>query len=69
LVSHDQNLVLEADFSEKEVKDAVFGSYAEGGPGPDDFSFLFYQPFLDLVKDDFMAMCMIGIIKNLIRFD
>jgi hypothetical protein len=56
LVSGDQNRVLDADFSEKEVRDAVFGSYAEGALGPDGFSFLFYQHFWELVKDNFMAM-------------
>jgi hypothetical protein len=43
-------------FSEKEVKDAIFGSYAEGAPGPDGFSFLFYQHFWELIRVDFMAM-------------
>jgi hypothetical protein len=45
LVSAEQNCILDADFSEKEIRDAVFGSYAEGAPGPDGFSFLFYQHF------------------------
>jgi hypothetical protein len=43
-------------FSEKEIKDAIFGSYAEGAPGPDGFSFLFYQNFWELIRADFMAM-------------
>jgi hypothetical protein len=30
---------LDAEFSEKEVKEAVFGSYADGAPGPDGFPF------------------------------
>jgi hypothetical protein len=47
---------LDADFSEKEVKEAVFGSYADGAPGPDGFSFLFYQKFWDLIKPDLMGM-------------
>jgi hypothetical protein len=42
-VSEDENVLLEAPFSEEEVKEAVFGSYAEGAPGPDGFYFLFYQ--------------------------
>jgi hypothetical protein len=45
LVSEEQNLILDADFSEKEVKEAVFGSYADGAPGPDGFPFPFYQKF------------------------
>jgi predicted nucleotidyltransferase len=36
---------LDKDFSEEEVKVVVFGSYAEGAPGPNGFSFLFYQSF------------------------
>jgi hypothetical protein len=37
--------VLEAPFSEMEVKKVVFGSYSEGGSVPDGLSFLFYQNF------------------------
>jgi hypothetical protein len=55
-VTDEQNLMLDADFTEQEVNDAVFGSYAEGAPGPDGFSFLFYQYFWDLVKHDLMLM-------------
>jgi hypothetical protein len=55
-VTDEQNLMLDADFTEQEVKDAVFGSYAEGAPGPDGFSFLFYQHFWDLVRHDLMLM-------------
>jgi hypothetical protein len=56
LVSVEQNCLLDAIFSENEIRDAVFGSYAEGAPGPDGFSFLFYQQFWELIKDDFLAM-------------
>jgi hypothetical protein len=56
LVSGEQNRILDADFSEKGIREAVFGSYAEGAPGPDGISFLFYQHFWELVKKDFMAM-------------
>lgn len=31
-------------------------SYAEGAPGPDGLSFMFYQHFWDLIKEDFMAL-------------
>jgi hypothetical protein len=37
--------MLNAAFSEKEVNDAIFGSYAEGAPGPDGFYFLFINTF------------------------
>lgn len=51
-----QNALLEADITEKDVKGAIFGSYAEGAPGPDSFSFIFYQHFWNLVKKDLMLM-------------
>jgi hypothetical protein len=38
------------------VKEAIFDSYVEGAPGPDSFSFLFYQHFWELIRVDFMAM-------------
>jgi hypothetical protein len=50
------NRMLDADFTEQEVKDAVFGSYAEGAPGPDGFPFLFYQHFWNLVNHDLLLM-------------
>ena len=55
-VTGDQNALLEADFTEDEVKTAVFGSYAEGAPGPDGFSFLFYQQFWGLIKQDLFSL-------------
>lgn len=48
--------MLQAPFTEKEVKDAVFGSYADGAPGPDGLSFMFYQRFWEVIKHDLMAM-------------
>jgi len=51
-----ENEMLEAPFSESEIKEAVFDSYADGAPGPDGFSFLFYQHFWDLVKQDLMSL-------------
>jgi hypothetical protein len=56
LVSEAQNSELDREFSEEEVKAAVFGSYAEGAPGPDGFSFLFYKFFWDLIKADLLNM-------------
>jgi hypothetical protein len=49
-------LVLQASFSEKEVKEVIFSSYAEGAPDPDGLSFIFYQNFWDLIKNDFCRM-------------
>jgi hypothetical protein len=43
-------------FLKKEVKDAIFGSYAEGAPGLDGFSFLFYQKFWDIIKPELLSM-------------
>jgi hypothetical protein len=45
-----------APFSEKEIKEAVFSSYAEGAPRPDGLSFMFYQKFWDIIKDDLVAL-------------
>lgn len=55
-VTHEENDMLEADITEDEIKEAIFGSYAEGAPSPDGFSFLFYQKFWETIKVDFMAM-------------
>jgi hypothetical protein len=46
MVKIEENEALEADFSEEEIKKAVFDSYAEGAPGPDGLSFLFYQKLI-----------------------
>jgi mannosylglycoprotein endo-beta-mannosidase len=56
LVSDVHNSNLDKEFSEKEIRDAIFGSYAEGAPGPDGFPFLFYQQFWELVKPELLAM-------------
>ena len=47
---------LEMPFSEQEIRSAVFGSDAQGAPGPDGFSFLFYQHFYELIKDDLITL-------------
>jgi hypothetical protein len=44
-ISLEENEILEVAFTEKEIKEAVFGSYAERVPGPGGFSFLFYHKF------------------------
>ena len=55
-VTSAQNDILNTPFTEQEIKEAVFGSYAEGAPGPDGFPFLFYQQFLDVIKNDLFAL-------------
>lgn len=44
-VTREENDILEAEITQEEIREAIFGSYAEGAPGPDGFSFLFYQKF------------------------
>jgi hypothetical protein len=36
--------------------DTIFGSEAHEAPGPNGFSFLFYQYFFELVKHDLMKV-------------
>ena len=42
MVTLEENLIFQFPFSEEEIKEAVFGSYADGAPGPDGFSFMYY---------------------------
>jgi hypothetical protein len=43
LVTVAENNFLDQPFSQDEIKEAVFGSYADGAPGPDGFSFCFIK--------------------------
>jgi hypothetical protein len=56
LLTDEEVSLLDAPFSEEEFFNAVKSSYAAGAPGPDGFSFLFYQTFWSLIKVDFMAL-------------
>jgi hypothetical protein len=56
-VSREENMLLEADFTEAEILQAVKDSYAEGDPGPNGVSFLFYQKFWPTIKGGLMALC------------
>jgi hypothetical protein len=38
----EENVPLESNFSWEEIKEVVFSSYADGAPGPDGLSFMFY---------------------------
>jgi hypothetical protein len=49
-------LLLEQPFTKKKLREAVFGSEAQGAPGPDGFGFLFYQYFFDLVKHNLLKI-------------
>jgi hypothetical protein len=56
LVQPEESVELESPFSEKEIREAVFSCYAEGGPDPNGLSFLLYHKFWDTVKGDIMNM-------------
>jgi hypothetical protein len=56
MVSPADNVGLVAPFSEQEIKHVVFDSYAKGTPGLDGLSFLFYQKFWDIIKDDLINL-------------
>jgi hypothetical protein len=51
-----ENEALVAEFSEKEVRDAIFQMKHNRAPGPDGFPAEFYQVFRSLIKEDLMAM-------------
>jgi hypothetical protein len=55
-VTEEERDILESDMTEEEIFQAIKGSYAEGSPGPNGFSFLFYHKFWSILKDDFMAL-------------
>ena len=44
------------EFTEKEVREAIFQMKHNKPPGPDGFPTEFYQVFWSLIKDDLMAM-------------
>lgn len=56
IVTDEENELLAQPFSEEEIKEAVFSSYADGAPGPDGFPFLFYQKFWELIKFDLINL-------------
>jgi hypothetical protein len=55
LGAHDREM-LENGFSEEEIRRAVFESYSDGAPEPDGLSFIFYQKFWSVIKQDFIDM-------------
>jgi hypothetical protein len=40
-VSVEENIMIGSAFTNEEVREAVFGSNADGAPGPDGLSFMF----------------------------
>lgn len=56
-VSAAENSILTAPFSLEEIHTAVFGSVPHGAPGPDGFTFLFYQVFWDVIQPDLHQLC------------
>lgn len=55
-VSNEENEILIASFSEKEVRDAIFQMKHNKASGPDGFPAELYQIFWSLIKDDLVAM-------------
>jgi hypothetical protein len=55
-ITHIENDLLVGDFSEKEVRDAIFQMKHNKAPGPDGFPTEFYQVFWSLIKNDLMAL-------------
>jgi hypothetical protein len=47
---------LTAEFTEKEVKEAIFDMKHNKALGPDGFLAKFYQIFWEIIKDDLMAL-------------
>jgi hypothetical protein len=56
LVSNSENELLTAPFFVGEIKEVVWSCYADGAPGPDGLSFMFYHKFWDLIKIDLVDM-------------
>jgi len=52
----EKNDVLISEFTESEVRDAIFQMEHNKAPGPDGFPVEFYQVFWNVIKDDLMAL-------------
>jgi mannosylglycoprotein endo-beta-mannosidase len=55
-LSVEENNILTADFTEKEVHDAIMQMEKNKAPGPDGFPAEFYQKFWEVIKGDLMRM-------------
>jgi hypothetical protein len=54
-VTSTESEMLVSEFSEKEIREAIFQMKHNKAPGPDGFLAEFYQVFWSLIKDDLMA--------------
>jgi hypothetical protein len=55
-LSQEENNILTADFTEKEVHGAIMQMEKNKAPGPDGFPAEFYQFFWDFIKTDLVVM-------------
>jgi hypothetical protein len=55
-LSAEENVILTADFSNKEVLQAISQMKPNKALGPDGFPAEFYQKFWNILKSDLMAM-------------
>jgi hypothetical protein len=55
-VTEEENRLLVENFSEEEVKKAVFQMEHNKSPGPNGFSAEFYQVFWEIINGDLMAL-------------
>jgi hypothetical protein len=55
-VSREENEILTREFTESEVREAVFQMEHNKAPGPDGFPVEFYQVFWEVIKDDLLAL-------------
>ena len=55
-VTDNENEILTSEFTEAEVREAIFQMEHNKSPGPDGFPVEFYQAFWDTIKGDLMAL-------------
>ena len=55
-MTQEDNELLTSEFTEAEVKSAIFQIEHNKAPGPDGFLAKFYQVFWEVIKDDLMAL-------------
>jgi hypothetical protein len=55
-ITPDENNILISEFTENEVRDAIFQMELNKAAGPDGFPAEFYQTFWEVIKDDLMPM-------------